>query len=151
MCRRNSCDAKAGFRTVWSFSRALRQQPTQNSSTLEHPRLCRPVVPRLCRRVVFRLCVENEIPKELDDLLEVLGSLEEFSCGENPWVEPPAAVLGESGNVPAVRSYFVDLYREKRVISRSLKVVLVGREGTGKTRCSQELEILVHSSLYDLA
>lgn len=65
-------------------------------------------------------------------------------------MEPPAAVLGENGNIPAVRSYFVDLYREKRVVSRSLKMVLVGREGTGKTRCSIMLQIPVISSLHDL-
>jgi len=57
-------------------------------------------------------------------------------------MEPPAAVLGENGtiNIPAVRSYFEDLYRDERVVSRSLKVVLVGREGTGKTRCSGKVE-----------
>ena len=80
------------------------------------------------------------IPRELDKFLTFLGGvrmgglLKSFKCGSNRWVEPPAAVLGERGNIPAVRSYFVDLYREKRVMSRSLKVVLVGKEGTGKTR-----------------
>jgi len=71
-------------------------------------------------------------------------------------MEPPAAVLvGKNGtiNIPAVRSYFEDLYRDERVVSRSLKVVLVGREGTGKTRCSPMLptlfsEIVPHDRKY---
>ncbi|CAN0085093.1 unnamed protein product [Pylaiella littoralis] len=79
------------------------------------------------------------IPRELDKFLDFLGGLHKFDCGSNPWVEPPAAVLGESGNIPAVRSYFVDLYQETRVVSRSLKVVLVGKEDTGKTSLSQSI------------
>ncbi len=82
------------------------------------------------------------MPTKLGDLLEFLAGLRWFSCGSNPWKEPPAALLGDKGNLPGVKSYFVDLYREKRVVSRSLKVVLVGREGTGKTRCSNVLQIL---------
>jgi len=76
------------------------------------------------------------MPRELEDFLDFLGKLRRFSCGLNPWVEPPAALLGDEGNLPGVKSYFLDLYREKRLVSRSLKVVLVGREGTGKTRCT---------------
>lgn len=91
------------------------------------------------------------IPKELDDFLQFLGGLQEFRCGSNSWVEPPAALLGESGNIPAVTSYFVDLYQEKRVVSQSLKVVLVGREDTGKTRYSKLLQVLEISGLHDLA
>ena len=79
----------------------------------------------------------GEIPRELDRFLTFLGKLHVFSCGSNRWVEPPVAVLGDMGIGPAVRSYFVDLYREERVVSRSLKVVLVGKENTGKTRCRQ--------------
>lgn len=82
------------------------------------------------------------MPRELEDFLKFLAELRWFSCGLNPWKEPPAALLGDKGNLPGVRSYFVDLYREKRVVSRSLKVVLVGREGTGKTRCGHCLQIL---------
>jgi len=91
------------------------------------------------------------IPRELDIFLSFLGGVEYFSCGSNPWIEPPAAVLGMEGNIPSVRSYFEDLYREERVVSRSLKVVLVGREGTGKTRCSRMLPVLVDSSSHDWA
>jgi len=79
------------------------------------------------------------IPRELDDFLAFLGGLKSFKCGSNQWMEPPAAVLGERGNFSALRSYFLDLYREKRVVSRSLKVVLVGKESTGKTRCNKKL------------
>ena len=81
--------------------------------------------------------LDGGIPLELDGFLKFLEGLKTFSCGSNPWVEPPAAVLGEDGNIPAVKSYFENLYRENRVVSRSLKVVLVGREGTGKTRYLQ--------------
>ena len=77
--------------------------------------------------------VGGGIPRELDEFLVFLGRLKTFACEKNPWVETPAAVLGD-GNVPAVRSYFLDLYREERVVSRSLKVVLVGKQSTGKTR-----------------
>ena len=79
--------------------------------------------------------IGGEIPRELDEFLTLCGRLRTFFCGSNPWVEPPAAIIGERNvNVPAVRSYFMDLYREARVVSRSLEVVLVGKEGTGKTR-----------------
>ena len=90
------------------------------------------------------------LPRELDYFLQFLGGLESFQCGSNPWLEPPAAVLGNSGNIATIRSYFVDLYREKRVVSRSLKVVLVGREDTGKTRCSILLQVLEIASPHNL-
>lgn len=116
---------------------------------VELPRLCRPVIPRVCGCVCFGVVLDGGIPKELNDFLQILEGLETFRFSGNPWVEPPAAVLRKAckRRIPAIRSYFVDLYREKRVISRSLKVVLVGREGAGKTRCSQMLPILAHASL----
>eukprot|EP00752_Nemacystus_decipiens_P006981 g6262.t1 len=82
------------------------------------------------------------IPTELNGFLDFLEGLHLLHCEGNPWVEPPAALLGrvsEAPNFSAIRSYFVDLYREKRVISRSLKVVLVGKEGTGKTSLRQSI------------
>lgn len=93
--------------------------------------------------------LDGGIPKELDDFLTFLEGLGSFGYTRNPWVEPPAAVLGERRNIAAVRSYYVDLYREDRVVSRSLKVVLIGREGTGKTRCSQMSQNLVSPSWHD--
>ncbi|CAN0583375.1 unnamed protein product, partial [Laminaria digitata] len=51
----------------------------------------------------------------------------------NPWAEPPEAVV-DSG-VAAVIRYFGALYSSPcRVRRNSVKVVLVGQEGAGKTR-----------------
>lgn len=51
----------------------------------------------------------------------------------NPWSEPPEAVV-KSG-MAAVITYFDDLYSAPcRVQRNSVKVVLVGQEGAGKTR-----------------
>lgn len=93
-----------------------------------------------------RVGLVDGIPKELDEFLKLLEGLGTCILRGNPWVEPPAAVVVKG--VPAIRSYFVDLYRGKRVMSRNLKVVLVGREGTGKTRCSQSCPFWCIPSLY---
>lgn len=106
-----------------------------------HPKLDGLASAGLLSLVFLPLChvsllLGDGISKELDIFLKCVEGLQTFDCGGNSWVEPPAAVLNKAraGIVSAIRSYFVYLYREKRVISRSLKVVLVGREGTGKTR-----------------
>lgn len=53
--------------------------------------------------------------------------------GGNPWAEPPEAVV-KSG-LTAVARYFDDLFCELCSVRRnSVKVVLVGKEGAGKTR-----------------
>lgn len=136
-CRCGLCHSRGALQT---YQRVVScGKPGRPSSlTRERPRVGRP----LSREsTVFP---GDGLPRELDDFLVFLEGLSTgFRCDENPWVEPPAAVLGDTGNVPGVRSYFMDFYREKRVVSRSLKVVLVGREGTGKTRCSLSPNILV--------
>ncbi|CAN0547761.1 unnamed protein product, partial [Laminaria digitata] len=51
----------------------------------------------------------------------------------NPWAEPPEAVV--NSGVAAVIGYFGALYSSPcRVRRNSVKVVLVGQEGAGKTR-----------------
>lgn len=51
----------------------------------------------------------------------------------NPWAEPPEAVV--KNGMTAVMSYYDDLYSEACIVRRnSVKVVLVGQEGAGKTR-----------------
>lgn len=133
MRRCNSCHVKGGLQTSYFFG------------SWGRPKLVfiHPQVNALASVGLLSLApavfLDGGIPRELDDFLKFLEGLERFWCGGNPWVEPPVAVVGEFGSRPGVRSYFVDLYREKRVIARSLKVVLVGREGTGKTRCSQNI------------
>lgn len=52
---------------------------------------------------------------------------------DNPWAEPPEAVV-EAG-MTAVMVYYDDLYSEPCIVRRnSVKVVIVGQEGAGKTR-----------------
>lgn len=51
----------------------------------------------------------------------------------NPFREPPEAVV-ERG-IDAVKQYFTALFAEGFTVERrDVKVVIVGREGTGKTR-----------------
>lgn len=51
----------------------------------------------------------------------------------NPFQEPPEAVA--QGGVGTVKDYFTDLFAEGFIAERrDVKVVIVGKEGTGKTR-----------------
>ena len=78
------------------------------------------------------------VPDGLSRLLELLRKVEEKEDGvvnlnRNPWAEPPEAVV-KSG-MTAVLAYFDDLYSAPCSTRRnSVKVVLVGQEGAGKTR-----------------
>ena len=78
------------------------------------------------------------VPDGLSRLLELLRKVEEKEDGvvnlnRNPWAEPPEAVV-KSG-MTAVLAYFDDLYSAPCSARRnSVKVVLVGQEGAGKTR-----------------
>lgn len=76
------------------------------------------------------------VPSKLRRLLAVLKRAAEarfFSLGDNPWAEPPEAVV--NSGMPAVISYFEDMYSSSCKVRRnSVKVVLVGQEGAGKTR-----------------
>ena len=78
------------------------------------------------------------VPDGLSRLLELLRKVEEkeddfVNLNRNPWAEPPEAVV-KSG-MTAVLAYFDDLYSAPCSARRnSVKVVLVGQEGAGKTR-----------------
>lgn len=52
----------------------------------------------------------------------------------NPWQHPPAAVM--DAGMSAVRQYFKAAFAGAMVpVERPLKVVIVGKEAVGKTRC----------------
>ena len=78
------------------------------------------------------------VPDGLSRLLELLRMVERtrnhaLELNPNPWAEPPEAVV-KSG-MTAVLAYFDDLYSAPCSARRnSVKVVLVGQEGAGKTR-----------------
>lgn len=73
-------------------------------------------------------------------MLSKLGS--HLKIGDNPWEEPPEAVVNKG--MPAVSEYFADLFAEGATIRRSMiKVVLVGQEGSGKTRCAPARLVLL--------
>jgi len=78
------------------------------------------------------------VPDGLSRLLELLRKVEGkvngiLDLNRNPWAEPPEAVV-KSG-MTAVLTYFDDLYSAPCSVRRnSVKVVLVGQEGAGKTR-----------------
>ena len=77
------------------------------------------------------------VPDGLSRLLELLRKMERryhaMELNPNPWAEPPEAVV-KSG-MTAVLAYFDDLYSAPCSARRnSVKVVLVGQEGAGKTR-----------------
>lgn len=56
-----------------------------------------------------------------------------LSLGNDPWAEPPEPIVARGAK--SIRGYFKDLYSEPCRIQRSsVKVVLVGQEGAGKTR-----------------
>ena len=66
-------------------------------------------------------------------MLSRLDRERNLHLNDNPWEEPPEAVLKKG--MPAVWEYFDDLFAEGTTIRRSMiKVVLVGQEGAGKTR-----------------
>lgn len=88
------------------------------------------------------MCAGGEsLPKQLGILLAWLSKLEELhgvgiglDLRNNPWREPPEAVV-EKG-MQAVSEYFADLFAERvaPVRRNMIKVVIVGQEGAGKTR-----------------
>ena len=81
---------------------------------------------------------DSAVPDGLSRLLELLRKIERKSFNgifldRNPWAEPPGAVV-KSG-MTAVLTYFDALYSAPFSVRRnSVKVVLVGQEGAGKTR-----------------
>ncbi|CAM9548252.1 unnamed protein product [Ectocarpus sp. 8 AP-2014] len=84
------------------------------------------------------------MPSQLCRLLDVLddvqqGKFQSLKLDNNPWAEPPESIVVKGPE--AVRGYFEDLYTEPCRIKRSsVKVVLVGQEGTGKTSLRQSMK-----------
>lgn len=78
----------------------------------------------------------DPLPKQLAHLLAFLSKLEHekgLKLGNNPWSEPPEAVVNKGVNT--VLDYFGDLFAEDTPVRRNmLKVVIVGHAGAGKTR-----------------
>ena len=73
------------------------------------------------------------VPKRLGELLAMLSKLNKLDLSDNPWKEPPEAVV-EKGAL-AASEYFADLFAEGVTDRRNIiKAVLVGQEGAGKTR-----------------
>ncbi|CAM9168233.1 unnamed protein product [Hapterophycus canaliculatus] len=85
-------------------------------------------------------------PPQLCRLLDVLHRVTEAESADlrgNPWVEPPASIVGRGlrTDMEAVRRYFTDLYADPcRVHRNSVKIILVGQEGGGKTSLRQSMK-----------
>ena len=60
----------------------------------------------------------------------------------NPWECPPAAVVAAGEN--SIRGYYNELKRHAPLMTKSLKVVLGGHSGAGKTRylCAESVPLL---------
>ncbi|CAN0362368.1 unnamed protein product [Ectocarpus sp. 6 AP-2014] len=86
------------------------------------------------RRWYLRPC--GAMPNQLCRLLDVLDGV---TLGVNPWAEPPESIVAKGPK--SIRGYFEDLYAEPCWIKRSsVKVVLVGQEGAGKTSLRQSMK-----------
>ncbi|CAM9180685.1 unnamed protein product, partial [Laminaria digitata] len=85
----------------------------------------------------------GSVPSQLQRLLAVLkgvsGEGNNFGLLDNPWTEPPEAVV--KAGTAAMISYFDDLYSSPCKVRRnSVKVVLVGQEGAGKTSLCRSMK-----------
>ncbi|CAM9749420.1 unnamed protein product [Ectocarpus sp. 4 AP-2014] len=84
------------------------------------------------------------MPSQLCRLLDVLddvqqGKFQSLKLENNPWAEPPESIVVKGPK--AIRGYYEDLYAEPCRIKRSsIKVVLVGQEGAGKTSLRQSMK-----------
>ena len=73
------------------------------------------------------------MPSQLRRLLELLDRVETLDLGSNPWTEPPESIVDRDPAV--IINYFKDLYWGPCKVQRSsVKIILVGQEGAGKTR-----------------
>ncbi|CAM9376460.1 unnamed protein product [Laminaria digitata] len=89
-------------------------------------------------------------PSQLRRLLGVLERVasqgDGFQLENNPWAEPPESVAGVSGSTiggrwEGIRGYFEDLYAGPcRVQRNSVKIILVGQEGAGKTSLCRSMK-----------
>ncbi|CAM9446096.1 unnamed protein product [Ectocarpus sp. 4 AP-2014] len=81
-------------------------------------------------------------PRQLGRLLDVLDRAErevDLNLDDNPWAEPPESIVAKGAK--NIRGYFEDLYAEPcRVQRSSVKVILVGQEGAGKTSLRQSMK-----------
>ena len=75
----------------------------------------------------------GQVPGQLQRLLDVLGGAVYVTLNNNPWAEPPESIVRKG--TEGIRGYFEDLYSEPcRIQRNSVKIILVGQEGAGKTR-----------------
>ncbi|CAM9322083.1 unnamed protein product [Ectocarpus sp. 12 AP-2014] len=80
----------------------------------------------------------GSIPSELHRLLETLDRAWGIRQG-NPWAEPPESIVAKG--MASIRGYFEDLYAEPfRAQRSSVKIILVGQEGAGKTSLRQSMK-----------
>eukprot|EP00752_Nemacystus_decipiens_P012467 g11041.t2 len=78
------------------------------------------------------------VPSQLCRLLDVLDGAR-LNLENNPWAEPPESIVTKGSK--HIRRYFEDLFSEPcRIQRNSVKVVLVGQEGAGKTSLCRSMK-----------
>ncbi|CAM9701157.1 unnamed protein product [Scytosiphon promiscuus] len=82
-------------------------------------------------------------PTQLQRLLDLFSRVQDgkrmLDFGGNPWVEPPESIVRQP--LDTIKRYFEDLYTEPcRVQRNSVKIILVGQEGAGKTSLRQSMK-----------
>lgn len=95
---------------------------------------------RACFRPSTVLCVPGTLPVALASLMDKFDRIDRctgldkgLNLSPNPWQHPPEAIV--AGGMPAVRGYFEAIFRGgTTVVTRPLKVVIIGKETVGKTR-----------------
>ncbi|CBJ26200.1 LRR-GTPase of the ROCO family [Ectocarpus siliculosus] len=84
----------------------------------------------------------GSFPRQLCRLLDVLDRAErevDLNLDDNPWAEPPESIVAKGAK--NIRGYFEDLYAEPcRVQRSSVKIILVGQEGAGKTSLRKSMK-----------
>lgn len=93
------------------------------------------------RKAKMSACPCADLPRATADALG-MPSMREVRIDQNPWTSPPEAVVRQG--LDAVHKYFDDL-KYGGAISNSLKLVLVGLPGAGKTSIAIRLCGLDHS------
>eukprot|EP00752_Nemacystus_decipiens_P012229 g10841.t1 len=78
------------------------------------------------------------VPSQLLRLLDVFDR-SDLELYNNPWTEPPESIVFKGAK--RIRGYFEDLFSEPcRIQRNSVKVVLVGQEGAGKTSLCRSMK-----------
>ncbi|CAM9727538.1 unnamed protein product, partial [Ectocarpus fasciculatus] len=82
----------------------------------------------------------GRVPSQLCRLLDVFDrSTSAFRLSDNPWAEPPESIVAKGAK--GIREYFEDLYADPcRIQRNSIKIILVGQEGAGKTSLRQSMK-----------